>query len=339
MNLQNALQTNKRPTAIRLVSTKDMSRQEWLTVRNQGIGASDAAAAIGISPYRSRLELWMIKTGRMPSELTNAPDDLDSPMYWGNVLEPIVAEHYSRKTGLKVRRVNSVLQHSDPDKAWMLANLDYAVVGSDDVQILECKTAGEYGARLWQDGVPDYYQCQVQHQLAITGKQVADVAVLIRGQEFRIYRIERDDELIRELIELEREFWQFVETDTPPPSDGSESADKALRALYPKDNGIAIDLSDDDNFNQVFHELTELRTAAQQLSLKESELKQQIQQRMGDASVAQFASGRISWKKSKDSVSLDTQSLLKAQPDLLQQYPQVRQGSRRFLIQSTSLEG
>lgn len=339
MNHQNALQTNKRPTAIRLVSTKDMSRQEWLTVRNQGIGASDAAAAIGISPYQSRLELWMIKTGRMSSELTNAPDDLDSPMYWGNVLEPIVAEHYSRKTGLKVRRVNSVLQHPDPDKAWMLANLDYAVVGSDDVQILECKTAGEYGARLWQDGVPDYYQCQVQHQLAITGKQVADVAVLICGQEFRIYRIERDDELIRELIELEREFWQFVETDTPPSSDGSESADKALRALYPKDNGIAIDLSDDDNFNQVFHELTELRTAAQELSLKESELKQQIQQRMGDASVAQFTNGRISWKKSKDSVSLDTQSLLKAQPDLLQQYPQVRQGSRRFLIQSTSLEG
>lgn len=339
MNHQNALQTNKRPTAIRLVSTKDMSRQEWLTVRNQGIGASDAAAAIGISPYQSRLELWMIKTGRMSSELTNAPDDLGSPMYWGNVLEPIVAEHYSRKTGLKVRRVNSVLQHPDPDKAWMLANLDYAVVGSDDVQILECKTAGEYGARLWQDGVPDYYQCQVQHQLAITGKQVADVAVLICGQEFRIYRIERDDDLIRELIELEREFWQFVETDTPPPSDCSVSADKALRALHPKDNGIAIDLSDDDNFNQVFHELTELRTAAQQLSFKESELKQQIQQRMGDASVAQFATGRINWKKSKDSVSLDTQSLLKAQPDLLQQYPQVRQGSRRFLIQSTSLEG
>ena len=130
-----------------------------------------------------------------------------------------------------------------------------------------------------------------------------------------------------------------METDTPPPSDGSESADKALRALYPKDNGLAIDLSDDDNFNRVFHELTELRAAAQHLSLKESELKQQILQRMGDASVAQFASGRVSWKKSKDSVSLDTQSLLKAQPDLLQQYPQVRQGSRRFLIQSTSLEG
>ena len=72
MNHQNAIQTNKRPTAIRLVSTKDMSRQEWLTVRNQGIGASDAAAAIGISPYQSRLELWMIKTGRMSSELTNA---------------------------------------------------------------------------------------------------------------------------------------------------------------------------------------------------------------------------------------------------------------------------
>ena len=159
-------------------------------------------------------------------------DDESSPMYWGNILEPIVAAHYTKHSGHKVRRINAVLQHPDKDKSWMLANLDYAVVGADDVQILECKTAGEFGSRLWRDGVPEYVQCQVQHQLAVTGKQVADVCVLICGQEIRIHRIERDDALIA-LIELERQFWHYVLTDRPPPADGSESAVKPCKPYIP----------------------------------------------------------------------------------------------------------
>lgn len=114
--------------------------------------------------------------------------------------------------------------HPDPDKAWMLANIDREVVGTDEVQILECKTAGEFGARLWRDGVPEYVQIQVQHQLAVTGKQAADVAVLMHGQNLQIHRIERDEALITKLIELEAKFWHYVQTDTPPPADGSSSA-------------------------------------------------------------------------------------------------------------------
>ncbi len=78
-----------------------------------------------------------------------------------------------------MRKVNAVLQH--PDKPWMLANIDREVVGASGVQILECKTAGEFGSRLWKDGVPEYIQQQVQHQLAVTGKHAADVAVLLCG--------------------------------------------------------------------------------------------------------------------------------------------------------------
>jgi putative phage-type endonuclease len=92
-----------------------------------------------------------------------------------------VAAHYTRRTGNKVRRVNAVLQH--PTEPWMLANLDREVIGTPEVQILECKTAGINGARLWKDGVPEYVQLQVMHQLAVTGSRAADVAVLIGGQD------------------------------------------------------------------------------------------------------------------------------------------------------------
>jgi putative phage-type endonuclease len=291
--------TTNHTSALRLVSTKDMSREDWLAVRKQGIGASDAAAAVGLSPYQSPLELWMIKTGRDSDMPKVDPNDESSPMYWGTILEPIVAQHYSKRTGHKVRRINSVLQHPDTDKHWMLANLDYTVVSSDEVQILECKTAGEFGSRLWRDGVPEYVQCQVQHQLAVTGKIAADVCVLICGQEIRIHRIERDDELIARLIELERQFWHYVETDKPPPADGSESAGKSLRYLYPQDSGDVLDLTDDPYLCQVFTDLLVAREAVSRAEQMEAERKQTIQQRMGEASKVIFPAGVVSWKKNK----------------------------------------
>lgn len=296
--IQNSpIKTNN--TALRLVSTKDMSREDWLAIRKQGIGASDAAAAVGLSPYQSPLELWMIKTGRDGDMPKVDPNDESSPMYWGNILEPIVAQHYSRRTGNKVRKINSVLQHPDPDKHWMLANLDYTVVGSDEVQILECKTAGEFGSRLWRDGVPEYVQCQVQHQLAVTGKASADVCVLICGQEIRIHRIERDDELIAKLIELERQFWRYVETDMPPPADGSDSSGKALKCLYQYDSGDVLDLTTDPYLCQIFADLLTAREDVNRAEQIEAERKQTIQQRMGEASKVIFPTGVVSWKKNK----------------------------------------
>lgn len=138
--------------ALRLVETKDLSRNEWLEVRKSGVGGSDAAAAVGLNPYMSQLELWLIKTRRDASLPRPNPDDTTEPVYWGTLLEPIVAASYTKETGNKVRRVNAVLQH--PTIPFMLANVDREVVGNRDVQLLECKTAGEFGARRWRDGVP-----------------------------------------------------------------------------------------------------------------------------------------------------------------------------------------
>ncbi len=286
-------------SALRLISTKELSREAWLTIRKQGIGSSDAAAAVGLNPYQSQLELWMIKTGRDGNLPKIDPNDESSPMYWGTILEPIVAMHYTKRTGNKVRRINAVLQHPDADKSWMLANIDYSVVGSDEVQILECKTAGEFGSRLWRDGVPEYIQCQVQHQMAVTGKKVVDVCVLICGQEIRVYRIERDDELIDRLIELERKFWHYVEHDIEPPVDGSDSAGKALRALYPQDSGNTLDLTEDLALSTAFLGMVTLRTEIESRTEVAEQLKQQIQQRMAEASKAVFKSGSVTWKRSK----------------------------------------
>lgn len=319
--------------ACRLVDTRQMDRETWLTIRQSGIGSSDAAAAVGLNPYKSQLELWMEKTGRLNTRTEthdNTNEDDNTPLFWGTVLEPIVAEHYARRTGFKVRRVNAILQH--PTYPWMLANLDREVVGSDAVQVLECKTAGINGAKLWRDGVPEYVQLQVMHQLAVTGQQAADVAVLVGGHELRTYRLERDDALIEGLITLEAEFWRHVEEDIPPPADASDSAGAALRALFPSDDQRTIDVSEQPELTQAFEQLQQIRSDLEHSKRTEAQLKHQLQQAMGSASVAEFPTGRLTWKKSTDTQTLDISRLKQEQPELLQQYMTLKPGTRRFLI-------
>jgi predicted phage-related endonuclease len=213
----------------------------------------------------------------------------------------------------------------------MLANIDREVIGVPGVQILECKTAGEFGARLWREGVPEYVLVQVQHQLAVTGKQAADVAVLICGQKLEVHRIERDDELIARLIPLEAAFWRYVETDTPPPADGSESADRALRCLYPGTGGT-VDFSEDRRLSSVFADLVAVRADIEQRETQEALLRQTIQQAMGEADRAIFETGSVSFRRSRDSAGVDLKRLLADHPEYGTQYALTKPGSRRFLV-------
>ena len=321
-------------TAKRFVETKNMTQAEWLEVRRKGIGSSDCAAACGLNPYMSMLELWMIKTGRIQQNIEEESEG-HAPLYWGKRLEPLVAEYYSMHTNSKVRRVNAVLQHPDPDKHFMLANLDYSVVGSADVQILECKTAGEYGAKLWRDGVPLYVLCQVQHQLAVTGKKAAHICVLLCGHETRIFKVKRSESVIQHIINAERHFWDCVEKDTPPEADASESAAKALQFLYPEHVPLSTtDLSGDEQANQQFEKLLQARHQIDKHQEQFDLLKHQLQAKMQNAERATFTNGSVTWKKAKDSISLDSKALLKSHPEYLNQFPQTKQGSRRFNIYS-----
>ena len=322
---------NERHAALRLVDTKGLDREAWLDVRKGGIGSSDAAAAVGLNPYKSPLELWLEKTGR--SQDADTPVGFDDPRYWGTLLEPYVATAYQQQTERRVRKVNAVLQH--PVFPFMLANIDREVIGCPDVQILECKTAGEFGARLWREGVPEYVQVQVQHQLAVTGKDAADVAVLLCGQQLEIFRIPRDDEVIARLVVLEARFWEYVTSDVAPPADGSASAGKALRQLYPG-GGNTLDFCEDRDLSDTFAQLVALRDELDARGKDAERLKQALQQAMGDAERAVFATGEVTFKRAQDGTSLDTKRLAHDHPDLVARYTVPKAGSRRFLISANA---
>lgn len=318
----------KHSSAVRLVSTKNMSRAEWLSVRGGGIGSSDAAAAVGISSYKSPLELWLEKTGRQPAADLAAND----AVFWGSTLEHIIANVYAERTGSKVRRLNAVLQH--PAYQFMLANLDRVVSHPEDGNgILEVKTAGFHSAQFWEDGVPDGYQCQVLHQLAVTGKEWCDVAVLIGGQDFRVYRIVRDEAKIADLIQREAKFWLCVVKDIPPPADGSESSGRALASMYPADRGETLDCSDDTDMNKLFSDYWAYRQQREAAAAQEELLKQKLQERMGFATAAVLSAGKITWKKTKDSTATDFKRLSEEHQDWVKLYEIPKPGTRRFLAQ------
>jgi putative phage-type endonuclease len=182
-------------------------------VVEHGIGTLDAAAAVGVNPFKSQMRLWMEKTGR---EHLLQPTDVrdDELTHWSRLLDPIVAAHYTLRTARRVRRINTIQQH--PQHPWMFARITREVVDVPNVQLLEYICVGTRGVALWEKGLPNHVRINALHQLAVTGLRAVDLAVLICGQELQVHRIERDEAEIAWLIQAERAFWRGVELDQAP---------------------------------------------------------------------------------------------------------------------------
>ena len=145
-----------------LASTENMPYEDWLEYRKQGIGGSDVSVVCGISRYKSPMELWMEKTDQLP------PQEAGDAAYWGSQLEAIVRAEFTKRTGIEVKQIKQLLQSEE--YPFMLANLD-GVCDVPDIGpcIFEAKTASAFKVGEWEDTIPDEYQLQVQHYMAVTG--------------------------------------------------------------------------------------------------------------------------------------------------------------------------
>jgi putative phage-type endonuclease len=182
---------------------------EWLSARKAGIGSSDAPIIAGVAPWGDIRTLFAEKVGWA------APTVETRPMRWGHRLEDVVARAYADDTGHKVRRVRRLLRHRE--LPWMLASLDRVVVGEPRiVEVKVARFANEAWGQAGSDEIPDHVRIQVEHQMAVTGYQVADVVVLFSGSDLRTYTIETDLEVRADLIALERAFWNAVQVGSLP---------------------------------------------------------------------------------------------------------------------------
>ncbi len=302
-------------TAEIIISTKDLPRSDWLAHRRAGIGGSDAAALLGLHPYKTALDVYLDKTGIKPDE-----DTAGEAAYWGTTLEPIVAQRFGDLHPYDLANPAEMWRH--PTYPFMLANVDRVLTDPSDPArgpgILECKTASAFLAKQWSENqAPDHYLVQVQHYLAVTGYQWAYLAVLIGGQRFLAVDVPRDEAFIATLIEAEAAFWDRVQRRDPPPLDGSKAAATLLKQLYPTAQDLTVILPPETL------EAAEAFVAAkarEKQAKEDSQAAQNLlQAQMGAAAHGVIGPYRVEWT-TRERHSLDTAGLKADHPTLCQSY-------------------
>ena len=306
----------------KLVSTVGMSREDWLRYRKMGIGGSDAGAICGLNPYSSPMQVFYDKT----SAVTEGEDK--EAMRQGRELEQYVAERFMEATGLKVRKANAIFMSEK--YPFMLANVDRLIVGENAG--LECKTVSAYNADKWKDGaVPEHYQIQCHHYMMVTGADCWYIAAVILGVRFVYQKIERDEELIQYLSQIEAEFWtEHVMKGIMPGPDGSKACEEILKKYYPnatKEKMIML-----PEFKEKLQRRDELVNLMSKMEQEKNSIEQEIKLQMGDSESAVCENYRINWSNVVSN-RIDTKRLKEEEPEVYAKYLNASQ-SRRFQVKA-----
>jgi putative phage-type endonuclease len=301
------------------------ARAQWLAERKLGLGGSDAAPALGLSPWKSPLELYREKRGEIADTRPTVAMD------WGTLLEPVIIEAYRRKTGMQVATGAPICNMIHATLPWMRVNLDAR--HSNELVGVEAKLAssdedwGEPGT----DQVPSYYIPQAQHGMAVAGLSEMVFAVLFIHRyglrEIQTYKVPRDDELIAMMIEHEGELWQRILDGNPP----DPSTPEEIRLRWPTSSGAvreapievvaAVDM------------LAQARDAKRAAEAKEAEFAAVVQTFMEDAAALTFEGRTIAtWKQNKPGTKLDVDALTAAHPALVAEFTKAKPGARPLLI-------
>lgn len=294
--------------------------------RSKTIGASEAGAVLGLSPFRSPLDVWLEKTGKKTSTGETKWSRL------GNLLEPTVASLYTERTGIALE---------DPAKTYV--HSDYVVSGTPDRiasdRVVEIKTAwtprsqaawGEEGS----GDVPPHYLIQGAIYLALTGFDALDFAVFASG-DLRIYSIVRDLDREREILTSLQEWWdRYVVPDVAPPISSSKDLD-ALKNRWSSASGEMLVAGPTVEAIARDYDL-----ACRDVDLAQERadiLKASLQAAIGPADGIESETFKATWKFSKESTRTDWEAIarsLSPSTELIRANTKTVAGSRRFLFKS-----
>ncbi|MES3674408.1 YqaJ viral recombinase family protein [Halomonas elongata] len=302
------------------VATIDMPEDVWLELRTLGIGASEAASAVGASEHRTPYEIAERKLGMVDDE-PEARYRRRQKMEMGHVMEPVTAARFAEFTGLNVQNHNWMQAH--PDHPFMLANIDRRIVGVTDAQanwlellmgravsgpgVAELKNVefakgwgkpdnvNSTGGLCTSGEVPEDYYIQIQHQLAVTGYEWAFLVVTIAGWETRWYPIPRDEELIEDLTALEGDLWATIQRGELPEIDVEHpKAIDILKRRYPGTDGSMVNLAELDHWRKVEQEA---KAEIKKLETTARVARAHLLAGMGNAAVATFGDNEVMRRK------------------------------------------
>lgn len=308
----------------KVVDVTKITRDEWARVfRKTGCGGSDAATIAGLNPYSSRYALWCDKVGITP------PKEDNEIMRQGRDLEDYVARRWCEATGKRVRRNNFMWRSTE--SPFMIADVDREVVGENAG--LECKTTSVYNkADLDAGEIPINYLVQCYHYMYTMGWERCYLAILVLSKGFYHFVIERDEAEISALVEMERDFWQLVESKTPPEVDGTDATENAIRARYPVSSaGTVCDLS--DKAAAMLSALSDIDKQIKDLQDAKKAAQAAVQAEMQECETGNAAGYRVTWK-TQERVTVDSKRLKAEQPDIYERYSKAST-SRVFKIKKT----
>ncbi len=298
-----------------IVIPAGLSHDDWAVRRNAlpGVGASEAATAMGLSPWKSAYCLYLEKTGELDPEPEN------EPMSWGIKMEALICDEFAeRHPDLDV--LSNGATYRSREHPHMLASLDRPLRERQGpaTGLLEVKNVTVFLATDWRTRPPDYVVIQVQQQLAVTGYEFAWVAALIGGNRYVEYEVERDEALIASVIEGTRAFWHRVLDRTPPPLDGSDSTRDALRRQYDDSDGEVVELP--PNALDIRIARDEVKARAAELEMQQREYENQLLSMLGEHEVGIVEDQKVVTWKPQTTRRIDTVALKEGAPEIAEKF-------------------
>lgn len=281
------------------------NKEEWLSLRRNFIGGSDAGAVVGLNPYKSAYTLWAEKTGKIPEFEGNLITEV------GSYLEDFVAKLFEKETGKKVRRKNRMIVNDEYPFA--CADVDRVVVGEN--AILECKTTNSYPAmKKFKNGeYPESWYCQITHYLGVGGYDRVYLGVLIGCREFKVFVLDRDEGEIKALMTAEADFWyNNVQKNIAPIADGAESTSETISTIYPESNDSAVSLMAYENDLKQYMTYTSL---IKDVEKQRDEVANRIKAFMGESGKGESNGYKVSWTSSERK-SFDTKKFASVHKDI-----------------------
>lgn len=260
---------------------------EWLEWRSRGIGASDVAGILGISPWTSRYSVWLSKVyDANAGEAANR-----EAMKWGKLLEDAIIDEAANRLGVTPYGLQTRCEH--PKYPWARCTVD--AFCEDDAErhgVIEAKTTGE---NYWQD-LPDYYEAQVLWQLEVTGLSYGWVAALHNGRKMSLWRVDANPDLQAVMMLAAQTFWErYVLPGAPPPLDGSDATTEALNTRYVRsDAGATVEL---DSYRDTVADIARLGRQIKDLERNRNRAENLIREAMGRAEVGTIDGAPVvTWK-------------------------------------------
>jgi predicted phage-related endonuclease len=288
------------------------------------LGGSEAAAACGIDPWRSRVALWLEKRGEWPN-LTS------EPALWGRLLEPVVYAELERR-GYHVMPAPAD-GFQDDDNPWLVGHPDGFAELKGEAALLEIKTAGQWTANEWkgESGAPLPYLLQLHHYFELTGYSLALLAVLIAGQRLETRIVHRDDAVIARMLELEGDFIAHLREGQMPAPDGSDSTKEALREMFVPTPGLVVRAD-----KRIESHAREARILRESIKAREAQLRkhtQTIQAYMGEATelISRHDATLAKWTP-YERTDLDREALKEAMPSTVTEFSTTKT-LRRFTLE------